>query len=133
MGMLKDFWDISKDILNQIVLLKQQPKEKRKALSELFEHIGTVLKDTHDKLSANNYPNGNCEQLKYFSNKLHQEMIGVIDPIEADKLCQRLINAHEVEKLYYYLQDGEENKTDLILLDKASGHFIAASKQLLIW
>ncbi len=130
--MIKDIWDIGKEIFNISNELKKQTKEKKTALSTLLQHIGDVLKDTYEKLLKDFYPAGNCEQLAIFSKELYEALKDIIGETKAEQLVNKLMQAHEVELLYHEISSGKIDKKELLLLDESSGYFIAVSKMLLI-
>ena len=132
MGLIIDLWQIGKDIIDLIDLLKKQKKEKRESLSNLLLHIGEVIKDTYEKLSNDIYPGGNCQQLEMFSDDLYKQTHNVLGDQKARLLSDKLKQAHEVEKLFGDLHSGAVDKKELRLLDETSGHFIAASKLILL-
>lgn len=132
MGMIRDLWEIGKELFDISDKLKKQNKEKRESLSILLGHIGDVIKDTYEKLSQNIYPGGNCEQLDVFSGALYKETIDILGEPKAKMLSQKLKQAHEVERLLGELQNGTVDKKELMLLDATSGYFIAVSKLLLV-
>ena len=130
--MIKDIWDIGKEIFDISGKLKAQKKEKKLALSNLLQHIGEVLNDTYEKLSRNIYPGGNCEQLEVFSKELYDILIDVIGEEKSRQLSDKLMQAHEVERLQNDIYTGKVDINELKLLDESSGYFIAVSKMLLI-
>ncbi len=130
MGMIKDLWDVGKDIFSLRSSLRIQDKKKRETLSLLFLHIGEVLNDTYEKLSNNTYPHGNCEQLDLFSAELYLQTKDVIGVEKALALSTKLKQAHKVELLFHELSVGIVEKEELKLLDESSGYFIATAKLL---
>ncbi|HXB41362.1 MAG TPA: hypothetical protein VNZ49_12525 [Bacteroidia bacterium] len=129
MGMIKDLWDIAKDVFDLEDKLLKQKKEKKIALANLLQHIGDVLKDTYDKLSKPIYPAGNCEQLGVLSEDLYKELVDVVGEGEAALLSNKLNQAHNVEELYHVVNTITQE--ELEQLDAASGRFIAVSQKLL--
>jgi hypothetical protein len=129
MGMIKDLWDIAKDVFDLGDKLLKQKKEKKIALANLLQHVGDVLKDTYDKLSKSIYPAGNCEQLGVLSEDLYKELVDVLGKEEAALLSNKLNQAHNVEELYHVLST--ITPEELEQLDAASGRFIAVSQKLL--
>ncbi|HUS00470.1 MAG TPA: hypothetical protein VMY77_02015 [Chitinophagaceae bacterium] len=130
--MIKDLWDIGKEIFDMSDTLKKQDKDKRESLSKLLLHIGNVIKDTYHKLLNNVYPAGNCQQLEIFSEELFKLTTNILGETKARSLSNKLMQAHEVEKLLGEVQQGNVDKKELVLLDEASGNFIAASQLVLI-
>lgn len=130
--MIKDLWDIGKEIFDLSDKFRQQAKEKRQSLSVLLQHIGEVIKDTTDKLANNIYPGGNCQQLELFSAELFNQTKEILGQDKATFLSDKLKQAHEVEKLLGDLQSGVIDKKDLQQLEVTSGYFIATSKIILV-
>lgn len=133
MSIIKDLYDIGKDLLGLADNIKQQKFEKRKAVADILKNIGDMLEDTYQKLSNNQYPGGNCQQLEVFSNELYTALKDVIDDDNKTKaIYNKLIQSHKVESLMAELDSNQINKDDLRELAKASGYFIASAKMMSI-
>lgn len=132
MSIIKDLYDIGKDLLGLADNIKQQKFEKRKTVADVLKDIGDVLEDTYQKLLNNEYPGGNCEQLKVFSNHLYIKLKEVTDDATAQRIYNKLIQSHKVESLMAELDNNRINKDDLKLLAKASGDFLATGKIMVI-
>jgi hypothetical protein len=132
MGMIKDIWDIGKELFAITDKLKAAKKEKKQALANLLEYIGNVLTDTYQKLSKNIYPHGNCEQLEVMGKALYEQLKNVIDEPKARSLSDKLLLAHEVEKLHADVASGKIDKNELKMLDEAAGHFKAVARLMML-
>lgn len=130
MSIIKDLYDIGKDLLGLADNIKQQKFEKRKAVAEVLKNIGDVLEDSYQKLSNNQYPGGNCQQLEVFSNDLFKTLKDVTDEATAQRIYDKLIQSHKVEQLMSELNNNQINTNDLRELAKASGYFIASARMM---
>lgn len=127
-SIIKDLYDIGKDLLGFADNIKQQDLDKRKAVAQVLTHIGNVLDDTYQKLNNGIYPGGNCQQLEVFSNELYVKLKDVTDEIKAKGIYDKLINSHKVEMLLSELNNNNMNKDELKLLADASGYFLASAQ-----
>lgn len=132
MGMIKDLWEIGKELFDISDKLKKQSTEKREKLSNLLANVGGVIKDTYEQLSNNVYPGGNCQQLELFSDELFEKTREVLGDLKARNLSDKLKQAHEVERLHSDINSGKVDKKELMLLDETSGYFMASSKLILV-
>ncbi|MBK7853925.1 MAG: hypothetical protein IPJ79_02605 [Bacteroidetes bacterium] len=90
------------------------------------------MEDTYQKLSNNQYPGGNCQQLEVFSNHLYTKLKEVTDDATAQRIYNKLIQSHKVESLMAELDSNQINNDDLRELAKASGYFIASARMMSI-
>ena len=128
--MIKGLWDLAKEIMSLSQAISSKKEARNKKLADLLEHIGVTVQDTFNKLSQGQYPGGNCEQLRVFSEELYTHLDPVLGSQRALELSSKLDRVHEVELLFSDLQSGRIDKSELNYLEEASGHFIASAKLL---
>lgn len=132
MSIIKDLWDIGKDLLGMSDKFKQAKKEKKEAAAKLFHLVADVLKDTYDKLSNKVYPGGNCQQLLVYGGELYERTKDIIGEDKARELSDKIIASHKVEQLYYELQNTNLSQDALLQLDEASGFFKATANLMML-
>ena len=111
--------------------VRKKREEDRQKVSDLFDHIGTLLHETYIELSEGRYPAGHCRQIEIFGEKIKSDFQKELGEAEAIKLGNFLIEANQVEGLFAMLDSGTLPKTELAKLETSSGEFIAASRLIL--
>ena len=132
MSILKDLYDIGKDMLGFAQNIKMEKLEKRNAVADVLNHIGMVLEDTYLKLANRQSCDGNCAQLLIFSEALSEKLKEIMDEKKATEISQKLVESHKVELLLSELDQNKISNTDIKLLSEASGFFIASAQLLRI-
>jgi hypothetical protein len=132
MGMIMDLWSIGQDLLGMSGKFKEAKKEKKEAASKLFNMIADVLKDTYDKLLNHVYPAGNCQQLLLYGTELYDKAKDIIGEQKARELSEKIVAAHNIEQLYYELQNINLPQKELATLDEAAGFFKATANLMML-
>jgi hypothetical protein len=132
MGIIKDLWDVGQDLLGMSEKFKLADKQKKTSASALFNLIGDLLKDTHDKLENGIYPAGNCQQLLIYGNQIYDKTKEVIGDKEAKLISEKIVASYNVEQLFYELENSKISKKELVALDEVSGFFRATANLLLL-
>lgn len=82
-------------------------QEKKLRVSKILDELASVILDTSVKLKTDEYPHNNCAILEQLSNRLHFELIDIVDQIDLDNIHGLLLEASNVEKLYAYRANGD--------------------------
>ena len=122
--MITQVFDIAKSFLQFILISGNLEKEKKEKISETLLEISTVLDDTADKLSIDEYPHNNCIVMERLSTNLLDTLKDHLpENISYDNALKVLVEASNLEKHYATRKD--ENTIPTIR--KAAGEFKALS------
>jgi hypothetical protein len=76
-------------------------------VSILLGEMSSILEDTANKISKNEYPHFNCALMEKMSNHLHFQLKDFIPEVQLNELHKSLIEASMVEKQFANREDGE--------------------------
>jgi hypothetical protein len=111
--------DLCKTVFDHLKSENELRLETRLRVSGILEEISDILRDTANKIKADDYPHYNCVLLENLSDKLHFNLIEHVNVEELDRLHKLLRESSQVEKLYNLRKDPEVVKE----LEKTSAEF----------
>jgi hypothetical protein len=128
LSIAKSLWDVTLD-------LKEKKREKIERAASFLNGISQILTDAADSLSQRKVPHSKCEELKNHAEYFYEIMKDLIVEDQLMDLAYRLLNAWEIERAYYELEQlkfDEDADQEIIALRKAAGYFRAVSAKLLL-
>jgi hypothetical protein len=96
-----------KDSVDLLVKSKEMKSENKMRVSILLGEMSSILEDTANKISKNEYPHFNCALMEKMSNHLHFQLKDFIPEVQLNELHKSLIEASMVEKQFVNREDGE--------------------------
>ncbi len=123
MALIIDILRASREIFYFSMTLNKLPLGDRHALADTLTYVGGVVKDTFDKLTAGDFPEGNCAQLELLSQELYHHLHPVLGINHARSLTEKLNQMHRMKGLHSELILGIIEQRELVLLDEAANHF----------
>ena len=96
-----------KDSIDLLVKSKEIKSENKMRVSILLGEMSSILEDTANKISKNEYPHFNCALMEKMSNHLHFQLKDFIPEVHLNELHKSLIEASMVEKQFANREDGE--------------------------
>jgi hypothetical protein len=96
-----------KDSIDLLVKSKEIKSENKMRVSILLGEMSSILEDTANKISKNEYPHFNCALMEKMSNHLHFQLKDFIPEVQLNELHKSLIEASMVEKQFVNREDGE--------------------------
>jgi hypothetical protein len=96
-----------KDSVYLLVKSKEMKSENKMRVSILLGEMSSILEDTANKISKNEYPHFNCALMEKMSNHLHFQLKDFIPEVQLNELHKSLIEASMVEKQFVNREDGE--------------------------
>jgi len=96
-----------KDSVDLLVKSKEMKSENKMRVSILLGEMSSILEDTANKISKNEYPHFNCALMEKMSNHLHFQLKDFIPEVQLNELHKSLIEASMVEKQFANREDGE--------------------------
>jgi hypothetical protein len=96
-----------KDSIDLLVKSKEIKSENKMRVSILLGEMSSILEDTANKISKNEYPHFNCALMEKMSNHLHFQLKDFIPEVQLNELHKSLIEASMVEKQFANREDGE--------------------------
>jgi hypothetical protein len=96
-----------KDSVDLLVKSKEMKSENKMRVSILLGEMSSILEDTANKISKNEYPHFNCALMEKMSNHLHFQLKDFIPEVHLNELHKSLIEASMVEKQFVNREDGE--------------------------
>ncbi len=132
MGIIKDIYDISKDLYSVINDVNKESNAKlaqeKELLSGLLFEIGVLLNETYLQIKQKEYPADKCKELEVLAYSLKDVLKKFVDKDRAIAISEQLLMAHKVEKLFQQVHTGEVSKQELEQLNEASGFFKANAR-----
>lgn len=132
MGIIKDIYDIGKDLYSVVNTVNKESNTKlileKESLSHLLYDIGVLLNETYLQIKQHEYPADKCKELEVLAYYLKDLLKNFVDKDRAIAISEQLLMAHRVEKLFQQVQTGEVSKLELEQLNEAAGFFKANSK-----
>jgi len=89
-----------KDVVDLVAKNKQMKKETKFRVGILLEEMSTILEDTANKLSENQYPNFNCALMDKMSDHLKFHLTDIVPKEQLKELHDSLKEASQVEKQF---------------------------------
>ncbi len=123
MALIIDILRASREIFYFSMTLNKLPLSERHALADTLTYVGGVVKDTFDKLTVGDFPDGNCAQLELLSQELYHHLHPVLGINHARSLSEKLNQTHRMKGLHSELILGIIEQRELVLLDEAANHF----------
>jgi hypothetical protein len=123
MALIIDILRASREIFYFSMSLTKLPLSDRHALADTLTYVGGVVKDTFDKLTVGDFPEGNCAQLELLSHDLYNHLHPVLGFNHARSLSEKLNQTHRMKGLHSELILGIIEQRELVLLDEAANHF----------
>ncbi len=130
MALIIDILRASREVFYFSMTLNKLPNNERHSLADTLTYIGGVVKDTFDKLTAGDLPEGNCAQLELLSQELYHHLHPVLGTKHAQSLTEKLDQTHRITGLHRELTLGIIDVRELVLLDEAANHFSDTAKLL---
>ncbi len=96
-----------KDSVDLLVKSKEMKSENKMRVSILLGEMSSILEDTANKISKNEYPHFNCAIMEKMSNHLHFHLKDFIPENQLNELHKSLIEASQVEKQFATREDGK--------------------------
>jgi hypothetical protein len=96
-----------KDSVDLLVKSKEMKSENKVRVSILLGEMSSILEDTANKISKNEYPHFNCAIMEKMSNHLHFHLKDYIPENQLNELHKSLIETSQVEKQFATREDNE--------------------------
>ncbi len=96
-----------KDSVDLLIKSKEMKSENKMRVSILLGEMSSILEDTANKISKNEYPHFNCAIMEKMSNHLHFHLKDFIPENRLNELHKSLIEASQVEKQFATREDNE--------------------------
>lgn len=128
MSLIRDTWDVSKEMLSLSSEIKAGARTERDKLSQTLSEISDLLNDVYIKMKQKIYPRTQCNRLSDLCKDLFESSQHLVGAEKARTLS---------DQLQYALQNSERTFEDFVTekisymeiqqLEEASGKFKACS------
>lgn len=132
MSIAKTIWDVGKSIFGLRADLQRARRDRRGRLAKYFGELAELIESVSASLRMNQYPHGKCAQLETLARLMSKTVKGLVEPEEARRLQDKLLQVWEIERLFGELQGLSKTKAEkhLVTLDEAAGYFRATAAHL---
>ncbi|MBL7873394.1 MAG: hypothetical protein JNM78_17380 [Cyclobacteriaceae bacterium] len=130
MALIIDILRASREIFYFSMTLHKLPLSDRLTLADTLTYIGGVVKDIFDKLTAGDFPEGNCAQLALLGQELYHHLHPVLGIHHARSLTEKLDQTSRMTGLHREISLGIIDVRELVLLDEAANHFSGTAQLL---
>lgn len=120
--------DICKDILENLRKENELRLDERLRIASVLDEISSILIDTSEKMKKDEYPSMNCMLLEKLADRLHFNLIDLVNSQELDNLHQVLVEASSVEKSFAQRND----PNTFLVLENAAAEFKSLSLMMKI-
>ena len=116
---------VARELFGLRVNLENAKRERRERIAQYLETIATTLSEVATELRLGRVPHGKCAEMGGHADLLHETIGNAIDTERVRELASVLKGAHEVEQIYYELDNARGSDTEIAKLDEAAGLFRA--------
>jgi hypothetical protein len=128
MSLIKDSWDVSKEILSLSSEIKAGPSTDRDKLSQTLSEISDLLNDIYIKMKQKVYPRTQCNRLSLLCDDLYEKSQNLVGKDKARMLSDQLLGAvQNSERAFEDFVAEKISYMDIQQLEEASGKFKACS------
>lgn len=116
--------------LFEIFASLDETRLKRKArIADYFSDLAQTVEDTSAYLKKGEYPSGECEELRFYAEKMVPAIGDIIGEAEAQEYADKVLSVWEIEQMHGELlsTSDAEKEEQLRILDEAAGYFRAVS------
>jgi len=123
---------VAKDLFGIFTKLDENRLKRTFRVADYFSDLAQTIEDTSAYLKKGIYPHGECEELRFYAEKMVSTIGDLIGTKEAEDYAKKVLKVWEIERMHGELISASPSKKKgkLQTLDEAAGYFRAVAAHL---